>query len=137
MRKLSFAAVVVVALVAAGYAVAHGIEGGKGANAVAGTFSATAATPSTRTGTTAGGSAVELGALGGCRPSETKPEKSEARGTISALSSSSITVAGLTCAIPADKSADVSARFKQGDVASIACAFANGQNTLTRIEKRH
>jgi len=31
----------------------------------------------------------------------------------------------------------VNARFKQGDTASIACAFASGQNTLTRIEKRH
>ena len=43
---------------------------------------------------------------------------------------------GLTCAIPADKSADVNAKFKQGDTAEIRCAFANGQNTLTRIEKR-
>ena len=27
-------------------------------------------------------------------------------------------------------------RVKQGDTAEIRCAFANGQNTLTRIEKR-
>jgi hypothetical protein len=246
MRRLTFAAVILIALGATGYAVAHGIEGAKSAKAVAGTFTATAASTSTRTctttdgktivvtdgkytglaagdpdftgtialrtrstvnttdsvgvvqgrlkidvanardteaefdavydhgtiaglaegrahdpraklianlsagfdpaagftnaklgGGTAGGSAVELSSSNGCRPSETRPEKSEARGTISALSSSSITVAGLTCAIPADKSADVNARFKQGDTASIACAFASGQNTLTRIEKRH
>jgi hypothetical protein len=246
MRRLTLAAVVLIALVATGYAVAHGIEGAKSAKAVAGTFTATAATTSTRTctttdgktivvtdgkytgaaagdpdltgaitlrarstvnttdgvgvvdgrlkidvasgrdteadyaavydhgniaglavgrahdpgaklianlsagfaaatgftagklgGGTAGGSAVELSSSGGCKPSETKPEKSEARGTISLLSSSSITVAGLTCAIPSDKSADVNAKFKQGDTARIACAFANGQNTLTRIEKRN
>ena len=246
MRRLTFAAVVLIALGATGYAVAHGIEGAKNAKAVAGTFTATAASMSTRTctttdgktivvtdgkytglgagdpdftgtitlrtrstvnttdsvgvvqgrlkidvanardteaefdavydhgtiaglaegrahdpraklianlsagfdpaagftngklgGATAGGSAVELSSSNGCRPSETRPEKSQARGTISALSSTSITVAGLTCAIPADKSADVNARFKQGDTANIACAFANGQNTLTRIDKRH
>jgi hypothetical protein len=246
MRRLTLAAVVLIALVATGYAVAHEIEGAKSAKAVAGTFTATAATTSTRTctttdgktivvtdgkytgaaagdpdltgaitlrarstvnttdgvgvvdgrlkidvasgrdteadyaavydhgniaglavgrahdpgaklianlsagfaaatgftggklgGGTAGGSAVELSASGGCKPSETKPEKSEARGTISLLSSSSITVAGLTCAIPSDKSADVNAKFKQGDTARIACAFTNGQNTLTRIEKRN
>jgi len=246
MRRLTFAAVVLIALGATGYAVAHGIEGAKNAKAVAGTFTATAASMSTRTctttdgktivvtdgkytglgagdpdftgtitlrtrstvnttdsvgvvqgrlkidvanardteaefdavydhgtiaglaegrahdpraklianlsagfdpaagftngklgGATAGGSAGELSSSNGCRPSETRPEKSQARGTISALSSTSITVAGLTCAIPADKSTDVNARFKQGDTASIACAFASGQNTLTRIEKRH
>ena len=246
MRRLTFAAVVLIALGATGYAVAHGIEGAKNAKAVAGTFTATAASMSTRTctttdgktivvtdgkytglgagdpdftgtitlrtrstvnttdsvgvvqgrlkidvanardteaefdavydhgtiaglaegrahdpraklianlsagfdptagftnaklgGGTAGGSAVELGGSGGCRPSETKPEKSQARGTISALSSTSITVAGLMCAIPSDKSAEVTAKFKQGDAARIECAFASGQNTLTRIDKRH
>lgn len=85
-------------------------------------------------GGTAAGSAVELG------PSKcdhgVRPEKSEARGTISALSSTSITVAGLTCAIPSDKSADIYAKFKVNDRAEIYCALQNGQNTLTRIEKR-
>jgi hypothetical protein len=85
--------------------------------------------------TFASGSAVELGS-GSCKPSHTKPEKSQARGTISALSSSSITVAGLTCAVPADRSAQVTAKFKTGDRAEIHCALAGSQNTLTRIEKR-
>src|SRR5262245_12657351 len=245
MRRLTFAAAVLGALVATSYAVAHGIEGAKSAKAVAGTFSATAASVSTRTcttsdgkaivvtdgrytgtatgdpdltgaitlrarstinttdgvgvvdgrlridvasgrdtdagfdavydhgtiaglaagrahdpgaklianlsaafaaatgftggkigGGTAAGSAVELSSAGGCRPAKVRAEKSEARGAISALSATSITVAGLTCAIPADKSADVNAKFKQGDTAQIHCAFANGQNTLTRIEKK-
>jgi hypothetical protein len=245
MRKMTFAAVVLVALMATSYAVAHGIDGAKSAKAVAGTFSATAASMSTRScttadgktivvtdgkytgaatgdpdltgpitlrarstvnttdgvgvvdgrlkidvasgrdteagfdavydhgniaglaegrahdpgaklianlsagfaaatgftsgklgGATAGGSALELGPANACKPAKTRAEKSEARGAISALSTTSITVAGLTCALPADKSADVNARFKQGDVAEIHCMFANGQTTLTKIEKR-
>ncbi|NUR75329.1 MAG: hypothetical protein HOQ28_03455 [Thermoleophilia bacterium] len=245
MRRLSLAAVVLVALVASSYAVAHGIEGAKSAKAVAGTFTATASSVSTRTcttsdgktivvtdgrytgaatgdpdltgaitlrarstvnttdgvgvvngrfridvasardteagfstvydhgniaglaagrahdpsaklianmsagfvaatgftggkigGGTAPGSAVELSAAGGCKPAQQNAEKSEARGAISALSTTSITVAFLTCAIPADKSADVNAKFKQGDMAEIHCAVVNGQNTLTRIEKK-
>jgi hypothetical protein len=85
-------------------------------------------------GGTNGGLAVELGP-GKCAPAA-KPEKSEARGTISALSGTSITVAGLQCNIPGDKSADVNAKFKVNDRAEIHCTLQNGQNTLTRIEKR-
>jgi hypothetical protein len=87
-------------------------------------------------GGTAGGSAVELGG-GSCQPSHTQTEKSEARGTISALSTTSITVAGLTCAIPTDQSSDVNAKFKQGDSAEISCALVNGANTLTKIEGKN
>jgi hypothetical protein len=246
MRKLTFAAVVLVALVATSFAVAHGIEGAKSAKAVAGTFSATGSSTSSRTctttdgktivvtdgkytgvaagdpdltgpitlrarsvvnttdnvgtvdgrlsidvaggkntdasysavysggtiaglavgkahqpngklvanlsatfsatsgftdgklgGGTSGGAAVELGA-GSCKPTKTTPEKSEAHGTVSALSTSSITVAGLTCAIPADKSADVNANFKTGDVAQIHCSLVSDTNTLTSISgKKH
>jgi hypothetical protein len=86
-------------------------------------------------GGTAAGSAVEVGP-GKCAPGP-KPEKSSARGTISALSSSSITVAGLTCVIPSDKSADVNSKFKVNDRAEIHCSVQNGQTTLTGIEKKH
>jgi hypothetical protein len=85
-------------------------------------------------GGTSGGSAVEVGP-GKCSPAA-KPEKSEARGTITALSADSITVAGLTCKIPADKSADVNAKFKVTDRAQIHCSLVGSDNTLTRIEKR-
>ena len=85
-------------------------------------------------GGTAGGSAVEVGP-GKCA-STPRPEKSEARGTISALSSTSITVAGLTCGIPSNISADVNAKFKVNDRAEIHCTLQNGQNTLTQIERR-
>lgn len=87
-------------------------------------------------GGTNGGSAVELG-TGFCRPAKTHPEHSEARGAISALSTASITVAGLQCMLPAVQSADINAKFKTGDRVEIRCAFANGQNTLTRIAKHH
>jgi hypothetical protein len=245
MRKWTFTAVVLVALVAASYAVANGSEGAKSAKAVAATFAATGTSTSSRTctttdgktivvtdgkytgvaagdpdltgpitlraksvvnttdnvgtvegrltidaagknteagysavydhgaiaglavgksheangklvanlsatfsaasgftggklgGGTTGGSAVEVGP-GSCKTSGTTSEKSEAHGTISALSTSSITVAGLTCAVPADKSADVNAKFKTGDTAEIHCSLVSGTNTLTSISgKRH
>src|SRR5689334_7688941 len=47
-------------------------------------------------GGTNGGGAVELGG-GSCKAQGSHPEHSEARGTISALSTASITVANLTC----------------------------------------
>jgi hypothetical protein len=244
MRKLTFLVAALVALTATSYAVAHGIEGAKNAKAVAGTFTATAGSTTSRTcttsdnktivvtdakytgaatgdadltgpitlrarsvvnttdgvgtvkgslridaagrnteasfstvydhgaiaglaagrahesktalvanlsagfdpatgftngklgGGTAGGSAVEVG-IGGCKPSQPTHEKSSARGTISALSATSITVAGLTCTIPADKSADILAKYHLNDTVEIRCAFANGANTLTSISKHH
>jgi hypothetical protein len=86
-------------------------------------------------GATAGGSAVEL-AAGSCKSSKTTSEKSSARGPITGLSTTSITVALVTCTIPADKSADVNAKFKNGDTAEIQCQVVNGTNTLTKIEKK-
>ncbi|MGZ4291066.1 MAG: hypothetical protein ACXVQQ_00570 [Gaiellaceae bacterium] len=87
-------------------------------------------------GGTAAGSAVEIG-TGSCKPQNSHPEQSEARGTISALSTQSITVAGLPCALPSDKASDINSKFKVGDAVQIRCAYTNGQNTLTRIDKRH
>jgi hypothetical protein len=248
MRTLTLATVVLVALVATSYAVAHGIEGAKTAKAVAGGFNATGANVSTRTcttsdnktivvtdgkytgvatgdadlagnitvrahsvvnttdkvgtvdgtfridvangkdtqaafsavydngtiaglaagkahapnakllanlssgfdpatgfngaklgGGTSGGSAVEVSA-GSCKPQGgggTTKERSSARGTITQLTTSLITVAGLTCALPADKQADINAKFKQNDVVEIQCALVSGTNTLTHIEKKH
>lgn len=86
-------------------------------------------------GGTESGSAVELG-RGSCKPAQQRQEHSAARGTISALSSVLVTVAGLSCNLPSNKSADINAKFKTGDNVEIRCDFANGQNTLTRIEKR-
>jgi hypothetical protein len=86
-------------------------------------------------GGTSGGSAVELG-TGSCKPSNPHPEHSAARGAVSALSTASVTVAGLTCTLPSSKSAEINAKFKTGDNVEIRCEVANGANTLTRIAKR-
>jgi hypothetical protein len=243
MRKLTYAAVMLVALVATSLAVAHGIEGAKSAKAVAGTFTAAATSTTSRTctttdgktivitdgkytgasagdpdltgpitlrarsvinttdnvgvvtgrfaidvansrntggaysavysggtlaglavgkahepngkllanlsatfgaasgftggklgGGTAGGAAVELGP-GSCNPAHPTTEKNEAQGTITALSTTSITVATVSCTIPSDKSADVNAKFKTGDRVHIRCALVGGANTLTSISK--
>jgi len=107
------------------------------ANLSAGFSAASGFTSGKLGGGTAGGSAVEVSA-GSCRANRPVNEKSEAHGTISALSATSITVAGLTCAIPSDKTADVNARFHQGDVAEIHCSLVSNANTLTRIDgKKH
>jgi hypothetical protein len=58
MRRLTFAAAAVVALVATSYAVAHGIDGAKSATAVAAQFTATNPTTSSRTCTTSNGKTI-------------------------------------------------------------------------------
>jgi hypothetical protein len=88
-------------------------------------------------GGTSGGSAVEL-TPGRCNSaSKPKPEKSEAHGTITALSANSITVAGLTCAIAPADSAAVNSKFKMNDRAEIRCSLQNNVNTLTHISGHH
>jgi hypothetical protein len=87
-------------------------------------------------GGTSGGSAVEVGGTS-CQPNGTTHENSQAHGTISALSADSITVAGLTCAIPSAQSADVNSKFKTGDVAQIRCSLVGSVNTLTDINGGH
>jgi hypothetical protein len=87
-------------------------------------------------GGTAGGAAV-LVSSGGCKSSESSHEKSEARGTISALSTTSVTVAGLTCAIPSASSAEVTAKYKTNDSVTIKCSLVSGTNTLTKISKKN
>lgn len=120
----------------AGLAFGRAPSGGLLGN-VSATFSATTGFTNGKVGGgTAGGAAVEI-APGGCNASGSNSEKSHAEGTVSALSASSITVAGLTCAIPPAMSADVNAKVKQGDAVEIECALANGVSTLTKVEKRH
>jgi hypothetical protein len=63
------------------------------------------------------------------------PNKSEARGTVTANGSGTITVAGLTCTVPASLQAKV-ATIAVNSRAEIHCQLVNGVNTLTRVEKR-
>src|SRR5205085_10695072 len=80
-------------------------------------------------GGTAAGAAVELGP-GRCAPSRPASEKSEARGTVSQLTSSLITVAGLTCTIPPSLATQVANRVKLNGRAEIKCSLVGGVNTL-------
>lgn len=86
-------------------------------------------------GGTAGGSALELGPSR-CAPSKPSKEKSEARGTVTAVSPTSITVAGLTCAVPPDLASKVG-ELKVNDRAEIHCQLVSGTNTLQRVSKKH
>src|SRR5205814_1008715 len=84
-------------------------------------FSATGGFTSGKLGGTSGGGAVELGS-GECNSSQVK-ENSEASGTVSAISSTSITVAGLTCAVPASLQSALSAlALAVGSRAEIHCS---------------
>jgi hypothetical protein len=87
-------------------------------------------------GGTSGGNAVELTPKA-CKQSSqpTTHERSSAHGSISSISSGSITVAGLTCDLPSGS--DVSTKYKQNDVVTIQCELSNGHNTLTKIESKH
>lgn len=80
-------------------------------------------------GGTAGGSAIELSG-GSCKSAAPTKETSEAHGTVSAVSLTSITVAGLTCSTSGDLAAKLNNALKVGDRAEIRCKLVNGQNTL-------
>ena len=86
-------------------------------------------------GASAGGAAVELGP-GRCRATAPVKQRSEARGTVSAVSSSSITVAGLTCAVPTSLQSRV-AKLTVDSRAEIHCTLVNGTNTLVSARGRH
>lgn len=85
-------------------------------------------------GGTSGGSAVEV-ASAHCSSAKPVKENSSADGTITALSATSVTVAGLTCAVPASLAAKV-ATFKVTGRAHIECSLVSGTTTLTKIESR-
>jgi uncharacterized protein YdeI (BOF family) len=101
---------------------------------VSGGFTATGGFANAKIGGTAGGSAVEL-TPAGCKSTRTPPNKSEARGTVTANGSGSITVAGLTCTVPASLQAKVATIALNARV-EIHCELVNGVNTLTRVEKK-
>jgi len=83
-------------------------------------------------GGTAAGAAVELGP-GRCQSVKTVKQRSEARGTVSAVSPTSITVAGLTCTVPPNLQPRV-AKLAVNDRAEIHCSLVSGVNTLASVE---
>ena len=78
-------------------------------------------------GETAGGAAVELGP-GRCQATRTVRERSEAHGLVTAVSSTSITVAGLTCAVPTDL---------QSKVSEVATGARRRDQLLARQQREH
>lgn len=86
-------------------------------------------------GGAAGGSAVEL-LPGHCAPVKTVTQTSGAKGTVSSVTSTSITVAGLQCSVPSSLSSKVGA-VKVNDRVEIKCTLQNGVNTLVKIETKH
>jgi hypothetical protein len=82
-------------------------------------------------GGTSGGSAVELGP-GHCAPNKPVHENSKADGTITALTTTSITVAGLTCSVPTSLTTKAGT-FHVGDRVHIECSLG----TLTKIDGKH
>lgn len=87
-------------------------------------------------GGTSAGSAVEF-VPGQCDVAPTpQPDKVEAIGAVSAVSSTSITVAGITCVVGSSQSGLV-ANVHTGDRVDIVCDAANGVNTLDKLSTRN
>ena len=87
-------------------------------------------------GGTNGGSAVELGP-GRCEPTKSEQERNEATGNVTAVTSTSITVAGVMCSVPANLAATLqNLNLKVGDRVEIHCSVSNGATTLVKVERK-
>jgi stage V sporulation protein SpoVS len=94
-------------------------------------FSATAGLTSGKLGGAAGGSAVETGPAK-CSPSKQTSQTLQAHGSVTAVSATSISVAGVTCTIPASLAGKLSSLLTVGANAEIKCSVAGGVNTLVK-----
>ncbi len=97
-------------------------------------FNATTGFANGKIGGTTGGTAAELGP-GTCAHSDNDRETSHATGTVTAVSSTSITVAGLTCSVPVSLQSIVSP-LTVGSRAEISCSLTAGVNTLVKAKHR-
>jgi hypothetical protein len=88
-------------------------------------------------GGSSAGSAVELSS-GGCRPTPPpRPDKIRVRGTVSAVSTSSITAAGVTCANSSSSLAAQLANVHAGDQVEMTCLVSGGTTTLASLSGGH
>ncbi len=95
-------------------------------------YSATSGFANGKLGGTSGGDAVEVGS-GSCQAaSSSKPETITVDGAITAVSATSITAAGVTCAVPTTLGTVVGA-LHVGDRVELKCTVAGGTNTLAQI----
>ena len=132
MRKLTYASVALVALIVTSVAVAHGIEGARSATAVAGTFSATAGTTTTRTCTTADGKTIVVtdgkytGTAAG-DPDLTGPITLRARSVVNTTDNVGVVNGRLSIDVAAGRSTDAvySAVYGNGTIAGLAAGRAH------------
>jgi hypothetical protein len=99
-------------------------------------FSATGGFTSGKLGGTDGGGAAVRLQRGDCRRSQTVGvQRVRARGAVTAVSSTSITVAGVTCAVPAALARRLTG-IVSGDVVEIRCELQNGTLTLSKLDRK-
>lgn len=83
-------------------------------------------------GGTAAGSAIEVSS-GSCQVVQPpKPDRIAVDGAVTAVSSTSISAAGVTCSVPANLQSAV-ANVKVGDRVELRCEVTNGQTTLDSV----
>jgi hypothetical protein len=86
-------------------------------------------------GTDGGGGAVSL-QRGDCRRAKPAPvQRVHAKGAVTAVGSTSISVAGVTCAVPSALARRVS-EVRTGDVVELRCELQNGVLTLTKLDAK-
>src|SRR4051812_11873973 len=95
---------------------------------ISGGFTAAGGFTNVKIGGSVGGAAVEV-ASAGCRSTTPVRQRSEASGTVTAVSSTSVTVAGLTCTVPTALQSKV-AKLAVNARAEIHCELVGSTNTL-------
>lgn len=121
----------------------HGLVSGRAKDPSAGLlgdlssgFSATGGFTNGKLGGTDGGGAAVLIQRGDCRRAPTiGTQRVQAKGAVTAVSPTSITVAGVTCAVPAALAGKLTG-VKTGDVVEIRCELVNSALTLTKVERK-
>ena len=85
-----------------------------------------------------GGVRQMLQIAGGCQPTPTpKPDRIVVHGAVTAVSTGSITAAGVTCTIPLELQTKVAGLgLVVGSQVNMTCTVSGGTNTLARIESR-
>jgi hypothetical protein len=94
-------------------------------------FTAAGGFTSGKLGGTSGGGAVALGP-GRCERSASIKQSSQAKGTVTAVSATSITIAGLTCSVPVSLQSVITG-LTVGARAEIRCSLVDGANALVKV----
>jgi hypothetical protein len=99
-------------------------------------FSATGGFTNGKLGGTDGGGVALTLQRGDCKRAQSAAaQRVRAKGAVTAVSSTSISVAGVTCAVPAALAARTTG-LSAGDVVEIRCELRNGALTLTKLDRK-